>query len=215
PEFIANLPFTACHTLPSEIIVMHYTITPFGMSSYKLINRNNHSSLDFHIPRLNKVVTDATPVAIIGKSDFLSNYKSRYRWYTRVGAGAQTQVNEEETKRVSLAAAYKWKTGGTISTENLRSISSGSHLRYYNLGPDSAFTTPLSIGTGGGDSGSPVFAWDEVDEQWKLVAVHRGYDLDNGVYQKRAIAVYIPQDFVASTQASHTSATSPTAVKVM
>ncbi|MFC0139372.1 hypothetical protein ACFFJN_04230, partial [Erwinia mallotivora] len=33
PEFIANLPFTACHTLPSEIIVMHYTITPFGMSS--------------------------------------------------------------------------------------------------------------------------------------------------------------------------------------
>ncbi|MFC0139951.1 hypothetical protein ACFFJN_07685, partial [Erwinia mallotivora] len=32
-EFIANLPFTACHTLPSEIIVMHYTITPFGMSS--------------------------------------------------------------------------------------------------------------------------------------------------------------------------------------
>ncbi|MFC0139639.1 hypothetical protein ACFFJN_05890, partial [Erwinia mallotivora] len=33
PEFIANLPFTACHTLSSEIIVMHYTITPFGMSS--------------------------------------------------------------------------------------------------------------------------------------------------------------------------------------
>ncbi len=174
--------------------------------TYQLISRNNHSSLDFHIPRLNKVVTDAAPVAIVGKSDFLSNYKSRYMWYTRVGAGTQTQVNEEGTERVSLAAAYKWKTGGTISTENVRSLSSGGYLKYYNLGPDSVFTTPLSIGTEGGDSGSPVFAWDEVDEQWKLVAVHRGYDQDKGVYQRRAVAVYIPQDFVASTQASHTSA---------
>ncbi|MFC0138973.1 fimbrial protein, partial [Erwinia mallotivora] len=40
PEFIANLPFTACHTLPSEIIVMHYTITPFGMSSKLSLSPN-------------------------------------------------------------------------------------------------------------------------------------------------------------------------------
>ncbi|MFC0142486.1 hypothetical protein ACFFJN_21395, partial [Erwinia mallotivora] len=47
PEFIANLPFTACHTLPSEIIVMHYTITPFGMSSKQ--QSGIHSTEDVNI----------------------------------------------------------------------------------------------------------------------------------------------------------------------
>ncbi|WP_207092354.1 S6 family peptidase, partial [Pantoea agglomerans] len=37
-------------------------------------------------------------------------------------------------------------------------------------------TTPLSIGANAGDSGSPVFAWDDIEQQWKLVAVHVGYD---------------------------------------
>ncbi|MFJ5984008.1 S6 family peptidase, partial [Enterobacter cancerogenus] len=174
-------------------------------TTYRLVNRNDHSKLDFHAPRLNKVVTEATPYSYVSKSDFLADYKSRYSWYTRVGTGTQEQINDDQTKRVKISDAFNWKSGGSISTENVRKISDAYYLRYYNLGPDDPDTTPLSIGANGGDSGSPVFAWDKTDRQWKLVAVHVGYDLDSGLYRKRAVANYIPGDFITEVQATNTS----------
>lgn len=174
-------------------------------TAYRLINRNDLSTQDFHAPRLDKVVTEAAPYSYVSKADFLSDYKSRYAWYTRAGTGTQEQINDEQTKRVRLTGAYNWKSGGTISAANVRDISNNSYLRYYNLGPDDADTTPLSIGANAGDSGSPVSAWDDIGQQWKLVAVHVGYDADSGLYRKRAVAGYIPGDFVASVQAANTS----------
>ncbi|WP_193323381.1 S6 family peptidase [Erwinia endophytica] len=214
PDFssVASLGY-ATLVSPSYIVsVKHnsgYKNVTFGngaqyAATYTLINRNEYSTQDFHAPRLNKVVTDAAPSDTVTQSDFVSN-RSRYQWYTRVGAGAQSQVNEEGTKRVSLSGAYNWKTGGTISKTSLLSVTNSNRLRYYNLGPDDPNTTLLSIGTSGGDSGSPVFAWDEIDQQWKLVAVHMGYDQDIGIYQKRAVAGYIPDDFIASIQQANTS----------
>ncbi len=199
---------------PSYIVsVKHnstYKTVTFGngaqyATTYNLINRNELSTEDFHTPRLNKVVTEAAPYSYVTKSDFIANYKSRYSWYTRVGTGTQEQINDDQTERVRLSSAYNWKSGGTISAANVRNISYKSYLRYFNLGPDDANTTPLSIGANGGDSGSPVFAWDDINQQWKLVAVHVGYDLDSGLYKKRAIAGYIPGDFIASVQAVNTS----------
>ncbi len=199
---------------PSYIVsVKHntgYKTVAFGngaqyATTYSLINRNDLSTEDFHAPRLSKVVTDAAPYSYVTKSDFIANYKSRYAWYTRVGTGTQEQINDDQTERVRLIGAYDWKSGGTISAENVRDISYNSYLRYYNLGPDDIGTTPLSIGANAGDSGSPVFAWDEIEQQWKLVAVHVGYDLDSGLYKKRAIAEYIRGDFIASVLAANTS----------
>nr|WP_191923347.1 S6 family peptidase [Pantoea agglomerans]MBD8132775.1 autotransporter outer membrane beta-barrel domain-containing protein [Pantoea agglomerans] len=174
-------------------------------TTYLLINRNEHSSVDFHAPRLNKVVTEAASVDYVDKSGFLADYKSRYTWYTRVGAGTQDQVNESETGRIQLSGAYKWKSGGTISTESVRSLSDKNRIQYLDLGPDDPFTTPLSIGAMSGDSGSPVFGWDKIAEKWKLVAVHGGSLGDPGVYNKRAYAPYIPDDFVSSIQVKNSS----------
>ncbi|MGC0878804.1 S6 family peptidase [Pantoea agglomerans] len=215
PDFgsVSSLGFATLIS-PSYIVsVKHnsgYNTVAFGngaqhSTSYKLINRNELSTQDFHAPRLNKVVTEAAPYNYVTKSDFIANYKSRYSWYTRVGAGTQEQINDDQTERVRLTGAYDWKTGGTISATNVRDMSISSYLRYYNLGPDDANTTPLSIGANAGDSGSPVFAWDNIEQQWKLVAVHVGYNEDSGLYKKRAIAGYIPGDFIASVQATNTS----------
>jgi len=199
---------------PSYILsVKHntgYKTVDFGngagyATAYRLIERNDLSTQDFHAPRLNKVVTEAAPYSYVSKADFLSDYQSRYAWYTRAGTGTQEQINDEQTKRVRLTGAYNWKSGGTLSAANVREISNNTYLRYFNLGPDDADTTPLSIGANAGDSGSPVFAWDDIGQQWKLVAVHVGYDADSGLYRKRAVAGYIPGDFVASVQAASTS----------
>ncbi|WP_425011626.1 S6 family peptidase [Pantoea agglomerans] len=215
PDFgsVSSLGFATLIS-PSYIVsVKHnsgYETVTFGngaqyATTYKLINRNELSTQDFHAPRLNKVVTEGAPYNYVTNSDFIANYKSRYSWYTRVGTGTQEQINDDQTERVRLTGAYDWKTGGTISATNVRDMSSSTYLRYYNLGPDDANTTPLSIGANAGDSGSPVFAWDDIEQQWKLVAVHVGYNEDSGLYRKRAVAGYIPDDFIASVQATNTS----------
>ncbi|MGC0864990.1 S6 family peptidase [Pantoea agglomerans] len=215
PDFgsVSSLGFATLIS-PSYIVsVKHnsgYETVAFGngaqyVTTYKLINRNELSTQDFHAPRLNKVVTEGAPYNYVTNSDFIANYKSRYLWYTRVGTGTQEQINDDQTERVRLTGAYDWKTGGTISATNVRDMSSSTYLRYYNLGPDDANTTPLSIGANAGDSGSPVFAWDNIEQQWKLVAVHVGYNEDSGLYRKRAVAGYIPDDFIASVQSTNTS----------
>ncbi|MGD9427040.1 S6 family peptidase [Pantoea sp. NSTU24] len=61
------------------------------------------------------------------------------------------------------------------------------------------------MGANGGDSGSPVFAWDDSDQQWKLVGVHVGYDADEGLYRKRAAVGYMPGDFITSVQSGNAS----------
>ncbi|WP_157913737.1 S6 family peptidase, partial [Escherichia coli] len=35
-----------------------------GKNTYSLVDRNNHSSVDFHAPRLNKLVTEVIPSAV-------------------------------------------------------------------------------------------------------------------------------------------------------
>lgn len=215
PDFggVASLGYATLIS-PSYIVsVKHntgYKTVSFGngasySTTYKLINRNEDSAKDFHVPRLNKVVTEAVPYNYAAEADFRTDFKSRYAWYTRLGTGTQEQINDDQTERVHLANAYKWKSGGTISPESVRETSNNSVLRYYNLGPDDPDTTPLSIGANGGDSGSPVFAYDSVEKQWKLVAVHQGYDRDAGLYLKRATAIYIQGDFVNSVQTANTS----------
>ncbi|WP_158781782.1 S6 family peptidase [Pantoea sp. BAV 3049] len=175
-------------------------------ATYNLINRNEYSSADFHAPRLNKVVTDAAPAAFVEKSDYLSDYKSRYAWYTRMGAGTQAQINEEGTELIQLAGAYSWKTGGTISKQSVDSLSYSSYLRYYQLPPDDPNTTLLSIGGHAGDSGSPVFAYDSIEKQWKVVGVLVGSDSNKGIYQDRNVIGYLPDGYLASIQENNTSA---------
>lgn len=79
-------------------------------ATYTLINRNESALADedFHLPRLNKVVTDAAPVEAVEKSEIRKGDISRYTWYTRVGGGTQSQVSDDERERITLSAAYNW-----------------------------------------------------------------------------------------------------------
>ncbi|WP_158782124.1 S6 family peptidase [Pantoea sp. BAV 3049] len=175
-------------------------------ATYKLINRNDStiSDIDFHLPRLSKVVTDAVPAESVNKTEIRKGDISRYSAYVRVGAGTQSQVNDALTEEITLAGAYEWKTGGTINAAGIN-FASGT-LRYQNYGPDDLLTSPLSIGTMGGDSGSPVFAWDEVDQKWKIVGVHHASISNNGIYRKVSGAEYIPDNYIANILAANTSA---------
>ncbi len=175
-------------------------------ATYKLINRNetpSDSNVDFHLPRLNKVVTDAGPAETVEKSEIRKGDTSRYTWYTRIGGGTQSQVSEDQTEQINLSGAYKWVSGGTVNAGTVTTPSGG--LRAIAYGPDNPLTSPLSIGTMAGDSGSPIMVYDEVDKVWKIAGVLNGAYVNDQAYGTQSIWEYIPDDYIQNTIAANTS----------
>ncbi|WP_428984340.1 S6 family peptidase [Pantoea vagans] len=175
-------------------------------ATYKLINRNetpSDSDVDFHLPRLNKVVIDAGPIENVEKSEIRKGDTSRYSWYTRIGGGTQSQVSEDQTQQITLSGAYNWVSGGTINAGTV-TTPSGS-LRAIDYGPDNPLTSPLAIGTMAGDSGSPIMVYDETDKVWKIAGVLHGAFVNDQPYGTESIWEYIPDGYIQSTIATNTS----------
>ncbi|WP_143813152.1 S6 family peptidase [Pantoea vagans] len=175
-------------------------------ATYKLINRNetlSDSDVDFHLPRLNKVVIDAGPIETVEKSEIRKGDTSRYSWYTRIGGGTQSQVSKDQTQQITLSGAYNWVSGGTINAGTV-TTPSGS-LRAIDYGPDNPLTSPLAIGTMAGDSGSPIMVYDETDKVWKIAGVLHGAFVNDQPYGTESIWEYIPDGYIQSTIATNTS----------
>jgi serine protease autotransporter len=165
---------------PSYIVsVAHnggYTSVDFGnhakyRTTYKLISRNIHPAYetwgkDFHVPRLNKVVTDAAPVPMVDTQQVRNN-PERYVYYARVGSGTQYQVDPVTKKPVYLTGAYNWKSGGTMVNPTFEP----SRLRWVNYGPPDSRAQPFSSAIQAGDSGSPLYVYDNLEKEWKIYGV--------------------------------------------
>ncbi|KAA5927426.1 autotransporter outer membrane beta-barrel domain-containing protein [Pantoea sp. VH_4] len=173
-------------------------------ATYKLINRNEStiSDVDFHLPRLNKVVTEAAPAEVLDKTTMRTADKSRFSWYTRTGGGTQSQVSEDQTTQITLSGAYKWVSGGTINADTITTPS--GTLRAIDYGPDNPLTSPLAIGTLSGDSGSPILAYDEIDQKWKLAGVLHG-GTSAAAYGSTSMWEYIPDGYIQNISATNTS----------
>ncbi|PZL85298.1 hypothetical protein CKF42_17660 [Pantoea sp. ARC270] len=173
-------------------------------ATYRLINRNDStiSDVDFHLPRLNKVVTEAAPAEVLDKTTMRTADKSRFSWYTRIGGGKQTQVSEDQTTQITLSSAYKWVSGGTINAKTVTTPS--GTLRAIDYGPDNPLTSPLAIGTLGGDSGSPILVFDEPDQKWKVAGVLHG-GTTAAAYGSTIMWEYIPDGYIQTITAANTS----------
>lgn len=150
-----------------------YQYVKFGYaddSSYTLVDRNNHWR-DFHTPRLNKIVTEVTPLDITNAGTANGTYQNadRFPMFYRVGAGTQ-YVKDANGKISYLMGAYSYKTGGIV---NKPFISDWSFVTNTTNSPLSTYGTP-------GDSGSPLFAWDADQNKWVLLAVLNSYAGVNG-----------------------------------
>lgn len=172
--------------------------------TYKLINRNEStiSDVDFHLPRLNKIVTEAAPAEVLDKTTMRTADKSRFTWYTRTGGGTQTQVSEDQTTQINLSGAYNWVSGGTINADAITTPS--GTLRAIDYGPDNPLTSPLAIGTLSGDSGSPILAYDELDQIWKVAGVLYG-GTSTAAYGSTSMWEYIPDGYIQTISAANTS----------
>ncbi|EQA0898881.1 autotransporter outer membrane beta-barrel domain-containing protein [Escherichia coli] len=141
-----------------------------GKNKYSLVDRNNHSSVDFHAPRLNKLVTEVTPSAVTAEGTKSNAYKDteRYTAFYRVGSGSQ-YIQTPEGKIERLSGAYNYLTGGT--TGALRSSGNGGRVTASSGKIFDASQGPLGNHGRAGDSGSPLFAYESVQKNWVLVGV--------------------------------------------
>ncbi len=154
--------------------------------TYRIVDRNNFvevrqkSDDDFHAPRLNKLVTEVEPTPINHINNTASSYQntSRFSAYARVGAGTQNTLDSANNKKM-VSAAYNYLTGGTIS--NFSNLYTTDGIIYTNQSLDSTFGKMVVLPEGG-DSGSPLFAYDSQQKRWGLIGVLRGMTAETYFY---------------------------------
>lgn len=141
-----------------------------GKNAYSIVDRNNHSAVDFHAPRLNKLVTEVIPSAITAEGTQNNAYKNteRYTAFYRVGSGTQ-YIKDKDGNLTKIAGGYAFRTGGTIGP--LRSSQNGKIVTASSGQTFAAAQGPLSNHGRAGDSGSPLFAYDSLQKKWVLVGV--------------------------------------------
>ncbi|HBE6419484.1 TPA: temperature-sensitive protease autotransporter hemagglutinin Tsh, partial [Escherichia coli] len=157
------------------------------------VDRNNAPSLDFHAPRLGKLVTEVAPTAVTAQGAVAGAYldKERYPVFYRLGSGTQ-YIKDSNGQLTKMGGAYSWLTGGTVgslsSYQNGEMISTSSGLVF-----DYKLNGAMPIYGEAGDSGSPLFAFDTVQNKWVLVGV---LTAGNGAGGRGNNWAVIPLDFI-------------------
>ncbi|ELV4794815.1 hemoglobin-binding protease autotransporter Hbp, partial [Escherichia coli] len=172
-----------------------YTNVSFGdgENRYNIVDRNNAPSLDFHAPRLDKLVTEVAPTAVTAQGAVAGAYldKERYPVFYRLGSGTQ-YIKDSNGQLTKMGGAYSWLTGGTVgslsSYQNGEMISTSSGLVF-----DYKLNGAMPIYGEAGDSGSPLFAFDTVQNKWVLVGV---LTAGNGAGGRGNNWAVIPLDFI-------------------
>ncbi len=149
-----------------------------GASTFRLSSGDDHK-----IERLNKLVTDVTLAEVYQLTE-ASQINGQYIY--RVGGGYQLQA-DYNGNTVSYAGAYAYITGGMASSVWQNEVLTrtetfqGDQIELYKVfvqgmntwGPSTVdLTHPLPYSTQGGDSGSPLYIWDEESQSYKFLASH-------------------------------------------
>ena len=155
--------------------------------NYLITERNNHSRLDFHAPRLHKLVTEVAPIPLnniafdnakkTGPHNGAFLDKNRYPYFVRVGSGRQYLRSKDGKEKTSLTSAYNYLTGGIPLTPR-------SSMDNWVLFNGDIYDGLATYGLPG-DSGSPLFAYDAKEKRWVLAAVlstFANYDRTENIY---------------------------------
>ncbi|EPQ7464101.1 S6 family peptidase [Escherichia coli] len=163
---------------------------------YNIVDRNNHSSIDFHLPRINKLVTEVVPSEINDATQAETMNTSRFPVFYRVGSGTQ-YIQDKDGNRTQLSGAYNYLTGGTVPVPFFTHGGS-TGLQIYMGGNINNHGLMASFGQAG-DSGSPLFGWDAEKNRWVLVAVYSA--IGGGT---NPIWKLVPTTFVEQTMSEDT-----------
>ncbi|HDD0178506.1 TPA: autotransporter outer membrane beta-barrel domain-containing protein, partial [Escherichia coli] len=133
------------------------------------------------------------PTAVTAQGAVAGAYldKERYPVFYRLGSGTQ-YIKDSNGQLTKMGGAYSWLTGGTVgslsSYQNGEMISTSSGLVF-----DYKLNGAMPIYGEAGDSGSPLFAFDTVQNKWVLVGV---LTAGNGAGGRGNNWAVIPLDFI-------------------
>ncbi|HAW8459769.1 TPA: S6 family peptidase, partial [Escherichia coli] len=84
-----------------------------GENLYSIVDRNNSSSVDFHAPRLDKLVTEVAPATVTSSSQSEILDSSKFSTFYRLGSGTQ-YIQDAEGNMTQVSGAYGYLTGGLL-----------------------------------------------------------------------------------------------------
>ncbi|MDG4947524.1 hypothetical protein NYR72_02590 [Actinobacillus equuli subsp. haemolyticus] len=166
---------------------------------------NETPGFDYKFTRYRSVVTEVAPTEMLSSSEtkaLLGKALGRGALLARAGGGVQVKAVDGSTAAAGCGEAdgcYGWLSGGL--NQILWHSIYGKRMTY-TLAITNAAKTALDIGTKGGDSGSPVYWWDEAKQKWWLIAANQaggggeGYAKDSYLrsapeWTEKRIASYI------------------------
>lgn len=146
---------------------------------------------DYKATRLSKLITDITPSTLYDTAAHIAAGENIGALMQYRAGGGTMGVADNEGNITSLDDGYHFSIGGIAqntqfyyqgeagATDN-RGITLDAYtikvLSVTDYGPAGAGTDrhPLPFVTQGGDSGSPIWAWDEGSQSYQLIACHFG-----------------------------------------
>lgn len=171
--------------------------------TYRLVSRNLHPNYDYHLPRLNKLVTEIAPAALssvpmrdngLPENNAYLNAE-RFPYFVRLGSGGQ-KVRDADGNRTQIASGYQFLTGGTP----LKVLQSKDH--WLRVG-GSVSDQPMNTYGIPGDSGSPLFAFDAQEKRWVLAGVLSTYTGFNSLFNNYIVTL---PEFIRNTIDQHETA---------
>lgn len=147
----------------------HYTYKVVDRNDYEKVEGGRHH--DYHVPRLNKLVTEVVPAAVTTAGNDAAAYhdSSRFTHFVRLGSGRQTTKSIEH-KHTPIVGSYQFLTGGVHLGVVDKNAGHWLHFRGKDL-VSSPYGALATFGTRG-DSGSGVYAYDNLEKRWVLVGTY-------------------------------------------
>lgn len=148
-----------------------------GSDVFRLAPEWNGNQYDYMIQRQSKLITDVTwnPVTVL-TSEEISSLGGTHLYHS--GAGVMTRWEENPTKNVSIYGPYQYVTGGinNINTAQVHEGTTNISLHQnpgYGNGFGATEANPVPNSVHGGDSGSPVFIYNETTERYEYIAAQQ------------------------------------------
>lgn len=161
PQYVV----TAKHVSGSDTMSFGY-----AKNTYTAVGTNNNSGLDIKTRRLSKLVTEVAPAEVSDVGAVSGAYQAggRFTAFYRLGGGMQ-YVKDKNGNRTQVYTNGGFLVGGTVSA--LNSYNNGQMITAQTGDIFNPANGPLANYLNMGDSGSPLFAYDSLQEKWVLIGV--------------------------------------------
>ena len=145
-----------------------------GSDKFRLGAPAGSDTYDYMLQRQTRIVTDAVaaPVTTVDVTGLTGQHMYH------AGAGIMGVYNETTQSYVSLAGPYNYVVGDIVLINGATQHAGGTNTSIfkdvgYGNGIGASLENPLPNATRGGDSGSPVYIYNQATGQYEYVAAHQ------------------------------------------